>query len=85
MHEYHAVEAIVKRVIIEANAHQACRISKIKIVLGKLLGFDESSLRLYFEAISADTIAAGAQLEIEYKEGQDSSREIYIENIEVEI
>jgi hydrogenase nickel incorporation protein HypA/HybF len=88
MHEYHAVESIVRQVIKEAQANQALRICKIKLVVGKSLGFAEDSLRLYFEAITEGTIAASAALQIEYRGGQDPAmdygREFYVDSIEVE-
>jgi hydrogenase nickel incorporation protein HypA/HybF len=89
MHEYHALESVINLVVKEAKARHAHRVSKVKLVMGKFLGFDESSVRLYFELLSAGTIAAGAQLQIEYGDTTnhtiDGSRGLYIENIEVEI
>jgi hydrogenase nickel incorporation protein HypA/HybF len=88
MHEYHAVKELLDQVIVKAKANGAARISKIKIVVGKLLGFEESSLRLYFETISEETIAAGSLLEIRYvdsnSQNKSGGREFYIDNIEIE-
>ena len=88
MHEYHAVKELLDQVIVKAKANGAARISKIKIVVGKLLGFEESSLRLYFETISEETIAAGSLLEIRYvdinSQNKSVGREFYIDNIEIE-
>ncbi|MDP2913048.1 MAG: hydrogenase maturation nickel metallochaperone HypA [Candidatus Omnitrophota bacterium] len=88
MHEYHAVEYAVKQAIEKAMANNAFRISRVNLVIGERLGFEESSIRLYFETISENTIAAGAQLHMKWKKAANSSvrggREFYIDNIEIE-
>jgi hydrogenase nickel incorporation protein HypA/HybF len=81
MHEYHAVESLIRQIIEKAKAYQASRITKIKLVLGEFSGFAESSVRMYFENLSQDTIAAGAELEIETKKADSN---FYADNIEIE-
>jgi len=81
MHEYHAVESAFKHIIEKAKANNAARITKVKLVVGEDLGFADSSIRLYFETLSEKTIAAGAELEIQYNKGGSN---FYIDNIEIE-
>lgn len=81
MHEYHIVEKIVNQAAEKAKSEGASRVTKITLALGELSGFAESSVRLYFETISEGTAAEGAELIINPIR---SSKELYIENIEIE-
>jgi hydrogenase nickel incorporation protein HypA/HybF len=62
MHEHHAVDSLVKQAIEKAELIGAKSISSVTIVMGEMLGFDEGSVRLYFEEIARGTIAEGAKL-----------------------
>ncbi len=62
MHEYHAVESLVKQIIEKALLAKAEKVERVTIVMGELLRFDESSVKLYFEEIARGTIAEKAQL-----------------------
>jgi len=62
MHEHHAVDALVKQVIEKAHLVKATKVSRVMIVMGELLGFDEGSVRLYFEQLAEGTVAEGAAL-----------------------
>jgi hydrogenase nickel incorporation protein HypA/HybF len=81
MHEYHAVESLVKHAIEKAKANNASRITRVKLVIGEYSGFAESSVRMYFESLSEKTIAAGAELEIKHKKTESK---FYIDNVEIE-
>lgn len=81
MHEYHVVEKIVNQATEKAKSEGASRITKITLALGELSGFAESSVRLYFETISVGTGAEGSELIINPLK---KSKELYIENIEIE-
>lgn len=63
MHEHHAVDALVKQVIEKARLVNATKVTRVVIVMGELLGFDEGSVRLYFEQIAEGSVAEGAQLQ----------------------
>lgn len=62
MHEYHAVESLVKQIIEKALLAKAAKVERVTIVMGELIGFDESSVKLYFEEIARGTIAENAKL-----------------------
>lgn len=64
MHEFHIIEAIVKQVIDSAKDNRASKVTKANLVMGEFSGFEESSIRLYFENISSGTLLEGAQLNI---------------------
>jgi hydrogenase nickel incorporation protein HypA/HybF len=63
MHELALTEKIFKLVIAEAAAHQAQKITKIKIVVGELSGMVEGSIEFYFRLIAKASIAEQATLE----------------------
>jgi hydrogenase nickel incorporation protein HypA/HybF len=81
MHEYHAVESLIKQALEKAKANNASRITKVKLVIGEYSGFTESSVRMYFESLSEKTIAAGAELEIQHNKAESN---FYIDNVEIE-
>ena len=62
MHEYHVVEGIVKQAIQAARMNNALRVIKIMLSIGGFSGFEEGSVRLYFEDLSKGTIVEGAKL-----------------------
>jgi hydrogenase nickel incorporation protein HypA/HybF len=65
MHEYHLVEDIVKKAVRSAQEKKIDRVKKISLKLSELSGLEESSVRLYFEQICADTVLEDAQLDIQ--------------------
>ena len=64
MHEYYVAEQIVNITLKEAEAQKANKVNKVKVIIGELQAVIDESLTLYFELLTADTIAAGASLEI---------------------
>ncbi|MBF0532263.1 MAG: hydrogenase maturation nickel metallochaperone HypA [Candidatus Omnitrophica bacterium] len=62
MHEHHAVKNLFDQVLEKAKLTDAARITKVVIVMGELLGFDEGSVRLYFDQMAEGTIAQAAAL-----------------------
>ena len=81
MHEYHLIEPMIKEILKTAADRKAVKIVKVTLVLGDKKGFDEGSVRLYFETLGEGTILAGAEVVINPLVG---SKEFYIENIEIE-
>lgn len=70
MHELSLCRAIID-IVNEHVAGKNCkRVKKINLEIGQLAGVDESALRFGFEAITKDTIAEHAVLEITEVEGQ---------------
>ncbi len=64
MHELHVVQGIINQAIEKAKANKAAKITKIVLVVGELLGFDEGSIRLYFDDLSKGTLLEGAELTV---------------------
>lgn len=81
MHEYHVIEPMIKEILQTAAERKAARIVKVNLALGDKTGFDEGSVRLYFETLGEGTLLACAEVEIKLLAG---SKEFYIENIEIE-
>ena len=63
MHEHHQVEKLVRDLI--AGTHGR-KVKSLCLVMGDLLGFDEISVRLYFENFTENTPAEGAELNVRW-------------------
>ncbi|AFK85705.1 MULTISPECIES: hydrogenase maturation nickel metallochaperone HypA [Thermoanaerobacterium] len=63
MHELSITESIVNMVSDEAKKRNVNKVTKINIVLGELTGFEEESIRFYFEVLSEGTPLYGAKLD----------------------
>lgn len=70
MHEYPITQQILKIVEDTASKHHACRVTRISLVVGELSGFVGDSIAMYFDIISRDTVAEGAELSITYIKSQ---------------
>ncbi|MEJ2012573.1 MAG: hydrogenase maturation nickel metallochaperone HypA [Anaerolineales bacterium] len=62
MHELPVTESILEIALRHAQAAQAARVTDIYLVIGQLASIVDDSVQFYWDMISADTIAAGAQL-----------------------
>jgi hydrogenase nickel incorporation protein HypA/HybF len=67
MHEHHQVEKLVRELLAQNPDH---RIKSVRLVMGELLGFDETSVRLYFENFTEGTPAEGAELRVRWIQGE---------------
>jgi hydrogenase nickel incorporation protein HypA/HybF len=67
MHEYSITESVLSLALEKANAAQASRIKRINLVVGELSGVVSECVQFYFDAISKDTIAGGAELAFEVR------------------
>jgi len=67
MHELHAVEALVKQAVAKANEHKASKVTKVVFSLGDLVGFDDGSIKLYFDDLAKGTLLESASLVINHK------------------
>jgi hydrogenase nickel incorporation protein HypA/HybF len=65
MHELAVTEAILKVVLKHAMMNGAGRVVTISLRIGELTDLADEWLQRYFEYLSRDTIAAGAQIHIE--------------------
>lgn len=70
MHEHHVVEGIVKQILEKAKTSRAQKITKVILVMGELCGFDEGSVRIYFENFAHGTQLEGAELIINSQPAQ---------------
>ena len=64
MHEYPITQSIVNISVEEAEKNSAKKINEIRLKVGELTGLVPESLQLYFDIISAGTLAEGAKLVI---------------------
>ena len=62
MHELAITKEILDIVLEYAGNNKAKSVESIDIELGQLSTFDEESIRFYFEYLSKDTVAEGAEL-----------------------
>lgn len=67
MHEYSITESILSLAMEKAGAANAGRIKRINLVVGELSGIVPECVQFYFDAISKDTIAGGAELVFEVR------------------
>jgi len=62
MHELSVVESMVSVVLKHAEKNRATKVTKINMVLGEVSSVMEEPVRFYFDIISKDTVAQGAEL-----------------------
>ncbi|MCE5263173.1 MAG: hydrogenase maturation nickel metallochaperone HypA [Deltaproteobacteria bacterium] len=67
MHEHHQVEKLVKDLITATGGR---KVKSLCLVMGDLPGFDETSVRLYFENFTEGTPAEGAELKVRWIRGE---------------
>lgn len=65
MHELGIMENVRELALEQARQHRAGRIEAITLRIGSLAGVEPEALRLAFEVVMADSIAATARLTIE--------------------
>jgi hydrogenase nickel incorporation protein HypA/HybF len=65
MHEYSIAQALIDQIVEIAGQNHATRVTRAVVQVGKLRGIVPEILRWGFEVTAADTVAAGAALDIE--------------------
>ena len=65
MHEMSLTESVVEIAVDEARKNRARKVTRIWLEVGALSHVEPEALAFCFQAVSAGTLAEGAQLEIE--------------------
>ena len=65
MHELAVTQSIMDIIVRHAEKADAQRIVSVNLVIGELTGFVDDSIQFYFDFLSTDTLAQGAQLNFE--------------------
>ena len=66
VHELSIAQSILDTVVVQTEDHGAARILRIHLRIGALTAIVDDALRFAFEAVSQDTCAQGAAVEIEH-------------------
>jgi hydrogenase nickel incorporation protein HypA/HybF len=66
MHEVGVASSILSTVLDIAKQNNATKITRVGIKLGALSGVEQHSMKFAFDAMKADTLAADAEMLIEY-------------------
>ncbi len=70
MHEFSITESIMALALEKAGEAKAGRITRINLVVGELSGVVSECVQFYFDAISKNTMAGGAELAFETRPTQ---------------
>lgn len=65
MHEFGIATSALRLVLDHARAHDAVRVTRVRLRIGALSGVDADALRFAFSALVPGTVAQEAALEIE--------------------
>ena len=65
MHELSVTESVLDIVLRHAEKAQAKRVVRINLVIGELSSIVDDSVQFYFDFMSKETVARGAQLAFE--------------------
>jgi hydrogenase nickel incorporation protein HypA/HybF len=70
MHEMSIAMSVIEAVVDKARQEGGGKVTGIELVVGRLAGVQTESLRFCFDAATRDTLAEGAELVIEEREGR---------------
>jgi hydrogenase nickel incorporation protein HypA/HybF len=65
MHELAITQNMLDIALEQAEKHNACKITKINLVVGEMSGVVDECVLFYFDFLSKDTIASDATLSFE--------------------
>ena len=65
MHEFSITESLLNLALEKAREAEAGKITRINLIVGDMSGVVGDCVRFYFDALSRDTIADGAELVFE--------------------
>jgi hydrogenase nickel incorporation protein HypA/HybF len=68
MHEFALMQSVLNLVEEKAKAHGLVRVTRVKLVVGKMTMALPAALEMAFGALGRGTVAEGAELEIEERE-----------------
>jgi hydrogenase nickel incorporation protein HypA/HybF len=77
MHELYVTEQILDITIKHAARAQAGRVTDLYLVIGQLSSIVDDSLQFYWDIVSKDTLAEGAQLHFDRKPAEFQCRECH--------
>ena len=72
MHELSLAENVMRIIEDEAITQQFRRVRSVTLEIGKLAAVEPEAMRFAFDAVTRDTLAAGARLELIETPGQGS-------------
>ncbi len=64
MHEMSLAESVLRIIEDEARAHRLHRVRSVTLEIGKLAAVEPEAMRFAFTAVTRDTLAEGATLEL---------------------
>ena len=70
MHERHQVEHLINHIQEYAKEKKISAVTSLTVVMGDLLGFDEQSVRLYFETLGEGTLLENATVSFRLVSGE---------------
>ncbi|MCJ7604438.1 MAG: hydrogenase maturation nickel metallochaperone HypA [Dehalococcoidales bacterium] len=70
MHEFSITESILKLAVEKAAEAQAKKITRINLIIGDMSGIVGECVQFYFDVLSKDTVAAGAELVFDLRKTQ---------------
>jgi len=65
MHEMPVTQNLLAATLDEAKKHNATRVTRLKVRVGEMAGFNPECIAFYFPVLAKDTVAADATLEFE--------------------
>ncbi len=65
MHELSVTQSLLEIALRHAEQANAQRITRLNMVIGELASIVDNSMQFYWDIVSKDTIAAGAELHFE--------------------
>lgn len=75
MHELSVTQSMLNLVLEEAALRNVNKVTKVNLVIGELTGLDGESIKFYFDVLSENTIAHGAELNFTKVRAQFKCRE----------
>jgi len=70
MHELAITDEMIKLVVDQADKAGMAKVEKINLIVGKLTGYVNDSIQLYFDMLGKNTIVEGAKLSFEVIPGK---------------